>query len=259
MAMPGVGPVMSNAAVAARGADEADRGDPARATINVSASTTGSWTTRPAGTATSQRRLSWCQRRGQHATSRRRPRRVATAASTHAPRGPRQRRGEHGGGPHAHDDDGRHQVAERRAQREALLVAVRRRLHVRPARSRPPPTSTAATSAGTASASTLPTSAPRRPSSRRRRLLPGTIAAHRRQRRHRGTASAMAPARPRHPRADRGHELHGVAAAGDRVADRPPADDGDGEPRDAGAHSVTRPPSTRAGGSRGAAMLAGTA
>ena len=36
----------------------------ARGIISVSASTTGSWTTSPAGTATSQRRLSRCQRRG---------------------------------------------------------------------------------------------------------------------------------------------------------------------------------------------------
>ena len=61
---PGVGPVRSSGAGARGRSPTATAAICRRGSISVSASTTGSWTTSPAGTTTSHRRLSWCQRRG---------------------------------------------------------------------------------------------------------------------------------------------------------------------------------------------------
>ena len=204
----------------------------ARGIITVSASTTGSWTTSPAGTATSQRRLagaSGAAARHVAATATT----LATAATTHAAGRPRERRGDDGGDPHGPRHDGGHEVAERRAQREAALVAVRRRLHVhlpgvgRRRRARPP------RAPGRARARTLDRRRAgdrrdagdddaRRARSPRTAVSVGTP----------GTARATAPHAPRRPRADGGHELHRrrcAPATASPIA-RPPTS-GDGEPR----------------------------
>ena len=84
--------------------------------------------------STSQRRLSWCQRRGQQPASPPRRRRVATPARTQARAAQASGAAITAATQTDHDTTRGGEVAERRTQREALLVAVRRRLHVRPSR-----------------------------------------------------------------------------------------------------------------------------
>ena len=126
MACPVAGPVRSAASVSA-GARRI-RATSDRRSISVSPSTTGSCSASPAGTSTSHRRDSWCQRRGASPWRRRRgrsrsrrgstpARRAGAARSITAPAQTIQARTAAIGEP------------ERRAQRMAFLVAVRRRLH----------------------------------------------------------------------------------------------------------------------------------
>ena len=200
---------VEGAAAAAAPPTSAERGDLARAASSACRrARPGRGRRGRPGTATSQRRLSWCQRRGQHAS-------VAATATTRADGGerptprpptaaarrrrPRPRR--------AHDTTVAREVAERRPQREAALVAVRRRLHVdapgvgRRRRARPPrPPGRPARARSTAGG------AGDRRDARRRRRRPARSPAPRVSVDEPGHGEGERAGGPADPRADRGHE-----------------------------------------------------
>ena len=230
---PGVGPVRSAAVCDAAPCSSRDTDATVRdGIISVSLRTTGSCTTTPAGTTTNQRRESWCHRIG----SRNRPKPASTVAATagshaaaaHASWGHDQRR--RGDQPRRRAREG---ISDRRAQAEALLVAVRRCLDVH------------ATELGRSDEGGRDR---RRDHQLDRRAGVGAACdrgagdhhragdhgAGERERGHSRHGQRRRADGPPGPRADRPGQLNGTTPAVQRVADRGAADCGDDDPRHAG-------------------------